>query len=167
MIGVEWVRLMARYNSWQNGQVMAVVKRLPEAELVADRGAFFGSILSTLNHLVWADQLWMQRFDGGEGPQVPPEDSTRCCPTAAAWEAERFRLDGRIRVWAAGLREIDLRGDLQWRSVSAGQEFRKPIGVCVTQLFNHQTHHRGQVHAMLTSIGSDPGVTDLPFLPGE
>lgn len=167
MISVQWVRMMARYNSWQNDQVMAVARRLPAATVQEDRGAFFGSILATLNHLVWADALWMSRFDGGAGPDVAARDHTRCCPTIGAWEAARFRLDGRIRIWAAGLREIDLRGDLTWHSGTTGAQMRKPRAVCVSHMFNHQTHHRGQVHAMLTALGADPGVTDLVFMPGE
>ncbi|QDC09623.1 damage-inducible protein DinB [Oceanicola sp. D3] len=167
MIGVEWVRMMARYNAWQNEQVMSCVRHLPPDELTKDRGAFFGSILATLNHMVWADTSWMSRFDGGPGPDVPVEENTRCCLTIGAWEAARFQLDGRIKVWAAGLRELDLVGDLTWHSPTYNADYRKPMAICVTQLFNHQTHHRGQVHAMLTSIGLDPGITDLPFLPGS
>ncbi|MCO6381975.1 MAG: DinB family protein [Vannielia sp.] len=167
MIGVEWVRMMARYNAWQNEQIMVAVRRLPAPEMTADRGAFFGSILGTLNHIVWGDMRWISRFDGGPEPQTTLKESASYFPTAGAWEAGRFQLDGRIRVWAAGLREIDLVGDLKWYSSDNDAEYRKPVGVCVTQMFNHQTHHRGQVHAMLTSIGVDPGITDLPFLPGS
>ena len=166
MISTEWVRLMARYNAWQNEQVMAAVRHMPAAELTRDRGAFFGSILGTLNHLVWGDLMWMSRFDGGPSAEVPLSESADYFPTIGAWEAERFRLDGRIRLWAASLHEIDLVGDLTWHSVAFGKEFRKPMGLCVTQLFNHQTHHRGQVHAMLTAAGVDPGPTDVPFMPG-
>ncbi|MBY6152635.1 DinB family protein [Vannielia litorea] len=167
MIGVEWVRMMARYNAWQNEQLMVAVRRIPAAELTADRGAFFGSILGTLNHIVWGDLLWMSRFDRGPGPECSQKESAACFPTAGAWEAARFQLDGRIKIWAAGLKEVALVGDLSWYSKDYDAHYRKPMGVCVTQLFNHQTHHRGQVHAMLTSIGVDPGVTDVPFLPGN
>ncbi|SIN90233.1 DinB family protein [Vannielia litorea] len=167
MIGVEWVRTMARYNTWQNDQVMTAIRRLPHAELTADRGAFFGSVLGTLNHIVWADMLWMSRFDGGPGPEVSQKQSAGTFPTGGAWEAARFKLDGRIRIWAAGLREIDLVGDLTWHSADDNATYRRSVGLCVTQLFNHQAHHRGQVHAMLTAIGVDPWVTDLPMLPGN
>ncbi len=166
MIGVEWVRMMARYNAWQNEQLMVAIRHLAPAELTKDRGAFFGSILGTLNHLAWGDTIWISRFDRGPEPEVSMKEAPGWFPTAGAWEAARFKLDGRIKVWAAALREIDLVGDLEWYSKAYDATYRRPMGVCVTQLFNHQTHHRGQVHAMLTSIGIDPGVTDVPFTPG-
>lgn len=165
MISAQWVRMMARYNGWQNQQIMARVKALDDAALWQERGAFFGSIMGTLNHLVWGDLIWMQRFDGGAGPQVSQAESARAFPTAGAWEAARFRLDGRIRSWAGGLREIDLRGDLRWQSGSTGQEMRAPLGLCISHMFNHQTHHRGQLHAMMTAAGVEGWVTDLVFMP--
>ena len=101
MISAAYCRMMARYNAWQNGQVKAAAERLTEADLHADRGAFFGSIMGTLNHLLWGDLLWMSRFDGGAAPTESLEASAGFCPTLAAWGAERFRADGRIRQWAA------------------------------------------------------------------
>jgi hypothetical protein len=64
MIGASYVRHAARYNRWQNEIFYAVVDTLPEAERRRERGAFFGSIHSTLNHHLSADQIWMSRFAG-------------------------------------------------------------------------------------------------------
>ncbi|WP_299356126.1 DinB family protein [uncultured Shimia sp.] len=167
MISVGYCQMMARYNAWQNEQVKAAAERLTEAELRADRGAFFNSIMGTLNHLLWGDLLWMSRFDGGEGPSVGPEGHTTLAPTLAVWSAERFRTDGRIRLWADRLHEIDLTGDMSWVSTSDNQDVTFPMAQVVAGFFNHQTHHRGQVHAMLTAAGQDPGNTDLTFMPEE
>ncbi len=166
MIDRDYCRMMARYNAWQNEQVAEAAEGLPDKALREDRGAFFGSILGTLNHLLWADLLWMARFDGGARPEGGIKDSVTLCPTLATWSAERFRTDGRIRMWADKVRAIDLTGDHSWHSGALGREVSKPMAQCVVHFFNHQTHHRGQVHAMLTAAGCKGiGDTDLIFMP--
>ncbi|PJI91732.1 putative damage-inducible protein DinB [Yoonia maricola] len=167
MITPEYCQTMARYNAWQNNGLREMISQMDRAELDKDRGAFFGSIMATLNHLLWGDTLWMSRFDGGAGPDVPAEDHKEMTPTPAAWAAERFRIDARISLWAQSLHAVDLVGDLTWYSGLSKHEMSKPIGLCVMQLFNHQTHHRGQVHAMLTAAGQKPNDTDLPFMPED
>ncbi|SDK33483.1 DinB family protein [Aliiruegeria lutimaris] len=167
MITVEYVRLMARYNLWQNNALIAAAETLDQAALDADRGAFFGSILATFNHLLWADQIWMSRLDGWAAPQVGISGSVSLWPTLAAWKADRMRADGRIRLWAQRLRPIDLRGPLIWYSGSQGRDISRPVATCVMHMFNHQTHHRGQVHAMLTAAGATTTDTDLVFMPED
>ena len=167
MITPEYCQMMARYNAWQNGGLRKIVEGMPRAELDKDRGAFFGSIRATLNHLLWGDLLWMSRFDGGPGPECDPDQHKELTPTIAAWGAARFQTDGRITLWAEKVRAMDLTGDLTYRSAILDSEMSKPMGQLVTHFFNHQTHHRGQVHAMLTAAGHRPGDTDLVFMPGE
>lgn len=167
MISVDHVRLMTRYNRWQNGSVIAACETLDPAELVRDRGAFFGSILATLNHLLWADRMWMSRIDGWVRPEGGIAGSVALCPTLAAWKADRMRADGRLELWARNLRPAALRGDLRWTSGATGQEMSRPVATCVAHMFNHQTHHRGQIHAMLTAAGATPASTDLVFMPDE
>lgn len=168
MIDPRYVRTMARYNSWQNGQLMPVFEALTKADLVADRGAFFGSLLGTANHLLWGDMMWMSRFDKAVKP--PPgglAESTSLQPTAQSWAAERFRLDGRIMLWAERLRALDLKADLTWYSGVARREMRAPLATCVIHFFNHQTHHRGQIHAMLTAAGRQAPVSDFFLMPED
>ena len=168
MIDPRYVRIMARYNSWQNAQLMPALEAMPLDALTLDRGAFFGSILGTANHLLWGDTLWMSRFDPSvEPPAVPPAEHFQLHPTAAAWGADRFRMDGKIRFWADGLRALDLKSDLTWFSAIEQREMRAPLAHCVLQFFNHQTHHRGQIHAMLTAAGAKAPVSDLIFMPEE
>jgi len=163
----DYVRTMARYNAWQNKGLRKILQDMPESELTRDRGAFFGSILGTANHLLWGDLLWMARFDGGDGPGegVGLRESPALCPDVWAWETLRYRTDGRIRAWADRLHAVDLTGDMTWRSVVLDGEITRPVDVCVTHFFNHQTHHRGQIHAMLTAAGVHPGDTDLIVMP--
>ena len=163
----EYCRLMARYNAWQNDELRRSVEGVPSDVLDADRGAFFGSIRETLNHLLWADLLWMNRFDGGPGPTVDAADHTKITVNMPAWWADRFRTDGRIQLWAEELKALDLVGDLVWYAPIAGREMHKPIAPCIVGFFNHQTHHRGQVHAMLTAAGHTTDDTDLILMPED
>ncbi len=162
----DYCRLMAGYNAWQNDGLRALLRDLPEAELRADRGAHFGSILGTLNHLLWADRIWLHRLTGAPRPGGGLAESVEITPTPAVWGAERFRTDGQIRLWAERLNAVDLVGQLRWQSGSAGAEVSRPIQMLVVHMFNHQTHHRGQVHAMLTAIGVAPPPTDLFLMTG-
>lgn len=168
MIDPAYVRTMARYNLWQNRQLTPILKAMSPDELTLDRGAFFGSILGTLNHLLWGDRLWMNRFD----PKLPApvgelSGSTNLHPNIAAWGLERFRTDGHIRLWADGLKAVDLAGDLSMYSRVLQANATKPMGACIVHFFNHQTHHRGQIHAMLTAAGQEAPVSDLFFMPED
>lgn len=167
MITVEYVRQMAQYNAWQNKALTGAADTLETAELLRHRGAFFGSILGTLNHLLWGDRLWMHRFDGWEAPEGGIAESATLLPTYAAWRGDRMRADGHILLWARRLRPVDLRGEARWYSGSQGRYVTKPVATCVAHMFNHQTHHRGQVHAMLTAAGATTSDTDLVFMPEE
>ncbi len=162
-----WCRTQARYNAWQNRIMHSALDRLSPEELQQDRGAFFGSIFATLNHLLWADRIWMSRLAGLPAPQGGIAESTTGCPTLAVWSAERFRLDARMLLWAEELRSIDLHGALTWHSAAAGQQLTRPRGLCIAHMFNHQTHHRGQIHAMLTATGRQAWVSDLFLMPQD
>ncbi|MEM9576276.1 MAG: DinB family protein [Pseudomonadota bacterium] len=168
MIDPRYVQTMARYNSWQNNQLMPLLEAMSHDDLTRDRAAFFGSLLATANHLLWGDTLWMSRFDPSmDAPPGGIAQSVDLHPTGASWAADRFRVDGKIRFWAGGLRALDLKRDLTWFSGAAGRELTAPLEVCVTHFFNHQTHHRGQIHAMLTAAGLKAPVSDLFLLPED
>lgn len=167
MIDAGYCRVMARYNAWQNKGLRAIVDAMDEDALRRDRGAFFGSILGTLNHLLWGDLVWMARFAGGDAPPQAIADSPDMTATPVEWSTHRFRTDGRISLWADKLASVDLVGDLTWYSEAAKREVTQPMQTCIVHFFNHQTHHRGQVHAMLTAAGAKPGPTDLPFMPED
>ncbi|PSL17267.1 DinB family protein [Shimia abyssi] len=160
-----YCRLMARYNAWQNGQFKAACERLTEAEMRAERGAFFGSIMQTLNHLLWGDMMWMSRFDGNSPPKGGIGESVDLCPTLAMWGVERFRTDQRMSLWAEKVSDTELSGTLTWFSGAANRDVTAPTAHCVVHMFNHQTHHRGQIHAMLTAAGQTIGDTDLVLMP--
>jgi uncharacterized damage-inducible protein DinB len=165
MISLEFVRTMARYNEWQNSHLYAAADQLNDEARKRDRGAFFGSIHATLNHLLWGDEIWMSRFAGTPRPEGGIKESVA---RHAEWEAlrrERITFDQKIKDWAGHLDAGWLEGDLVYFSGAAGREIKRPKWFLVTHFFNHQTHHRGQVHCMLTQTGAKLGDTDLPFMP--
>lgn len=166
MITAGWCTMMVEYNSWQNRQLADLFYVMTPTDLERDQGAFFRSILGTANHLLWGDGLWMARFDGGARAECTVTDSADLCATAPDWAAARRQMDDRISHWASSLRAPDLDGDLSWFSGVYGCHVTKPLAQCVTHMFNHQTHHRGQIHAMLTASGSPAPVSDLAFMPG-
>lgn len=165
MISPEYCRTMARYNAWQNTGLRSIVQSMDEGELRRDRGAFFGSIWKTVNHLLWADQIWMSRFEGLAKPAGGIVESLDYMSNPGTWAAEREQTDERIGVWASRLGARDLEGDLKWFSGAAHKDIVMPRSLCVMHFFNHQTHHRGQIHAMLTHAHQEPEVTDLFMMP--
>lgn len=166
MISPSYMRTMARYNSWQNGSVYRASEQLTDAQRKENRGAFFGSIHATLNHILWADEMWLSRFEAAPPPAtISLSDSPALYSDWVALKSERQRFDRVIEDWADRFEQSGCDGDLTWYSGAAGREMTRPKALILMHIFNHQTHHRGQVTAMLMGFGINPGVTDLPFSP--
>jgi uncharacterized damage-inducible protein DinB len=166
MIDPAYVQRMARYNRWQNENLYGVADRLSDEERRRERGTFFGSIHKTLSHLMWADTIWMSRFT----PDVPKPaagipESVSLFPDWGGLKRERAKFDATILDWAARVDNAWLASDLKYYSGAAKREVSKPMWVLVSHFFNHQTHHRGQVHCLLTQAGGRPHDTDLPLMP--
>ena len=164
MVRPAFVRTMAAYNAEMNRRIYAAAARLPDAERRQARGAFWGSIHGTLCHLVWADWIWMSRFDGGAKPASTLKESAGMIEEFAELHRLRTELDETISAWAARVDENWLGQDQVWFSQAAKKEMRSPRAFLVAHFFNHQTHHRGQAHAMITAAGEDTGDTDLILL---
>jgi len=168
VISVEYVRTMAAYNKWQNESLYRVANGLSDTARRRDKGAFFGSIHATLNHLLWADILWMSRFADWSKPRVGSiQDSVNEREVWGDLVAARVDVDRRVVAWASALAPMDIEGPLTWYSGAVKREITKPRWLLYTHFFNHQTHHRGQAHALLTTEGACPADTDLPLLPME
>ncbi|MEE4350927.1 MAG: DinB family protein [Pacificimonas sp.] len=160
-------RTMASYNRWQNELVFAACETLTEDERRKDRGAFFRSIHGTLSQILWADHVWLARFDIGSRPDVPKTESARYVEGWTDLWMRRQATDGDIDTLTAGLSDEAVAADLRFFSGAAGKEIAMPVWIVLTHLFNHQTHHRGQVHAMLTAAGARTEDTDLFLMPRE
>lgn len=165
MITRDGAMTMARYNAWQNAAIYRAAGGLTDAARRADRGAFFGSIHGTLSHLLWADHMWLSRFADRPRPETSQADSAAYEPDWDRLSARRGETDGALSAWAAGMTPEDLAHEYRWQSGSTGREETRPMALIVTHVFNHQAHHRGQVHAMLTAAGARPEATDLFVMP--
>jgi uncharacterized damage-inducible protein DinB len=161
MVDPAFVQTMARYNSWQNRSLMAEADALGDEARRLDRGAFFKSIQGTFNHLLWADEIWLHRLIGADKPAISGRDSPIYVKDWAEFCARRSERDAAIETWADTVDANWLRGTLIWYSGAAGRELGKPRAFALMHMFNHQTHHRGQIHAMLTAAGARPEDTDL------
>ncbi|MCA9574384.1 MAG: DinB family protein [Polyangiales bacterium] len=155
--------LMALYNRWMNERMYAACATLSDVQRRKDLGLFFKSVHGTLNHILWGDQAWLARFTGGAGTTVPA-GTELYADYESLWEARRA-LDTEILAWAAALTPEALNEPMTWTSKVYGFTQTQPRWVLVTQMFNHQTHHRGQVHAALTHFHVDMGATDVPLTP--
>jgi uncharacterized damage-inducible protein DinB len=165
MIDAAYVQRMARYNRWQNENLYGVADLLSEEARRQDRGAFFGSIHDTLSHLMWGDGMWMHRFANIPKPAGNIRESVSLYPDWNGLKQVRKTMDDAIDTWSRSVDDDRLNGNLTWFSGAANREVSKPLWQLVVHFFNHQTHHRGQVHAMLTQAGGKPGDTDLFLMP--
>lgn len=165
--------LLAEYNAWMNQKLYETVAELSAEERSANRGAFFGSVHGTLNHLMVADRTWLQRFA-----------QSFATPTALEWVAQlprptaldqilftdfqemrahREALDASIKEWVDSLSQADLERTLNYSSMK-GIAVSQPFSGVLLHFFNHQTHHRGQITTLLSQMGKDVGATDLLLL---
>ncbi len=155
--------MFARYNSWANERLYEAAGKLNDAEYRADRGAFFKSMHGTLNHLLVTDRVWMRRITGeGDGAgyrldQILFEDFS-------ALRAARAAEDQRIVSYLTELAPEGFSGAISYSRVSTPEKFTQPLAAALSHLFNHQTHHRGQAHAILTGlVGAAPELDLLYF----
>ena len=165
-------RFLARYNTWFNARLFDACEPLDDAARKAPRGAFFGSIHGTLNHILWGDMMWLGRFSAlaeGQGVGIStallslPEGARHETELHAGWpalRAHRSDLDAAIEAWLASVPDGFVQRTMRYHNTK-GVAREHPAWQALTHLFNHQTHHRGQVTTLLSQAGVDVGVTDL------
>lgn len=151
--------MYAAYNAWVNERLYDASARIPDAEYRRDRGAFFGSLHGTLNHLLVGDRIWMHRFTSeGEEPReldgILYEDFDEL-------RAARRAEDARISKYIAGLSERNLAGTIRYHSTRSPADLEQYLAPLLLHFFNHQTHHRGQAHCLITEIGGEAPSFDL------
>lgn len=153
--------MFAAYNRWANGRIYAAAADLTEDELGRNMGAFFGSALGTLNHILVGDRIWMKRFTG-EG-EIPASLEAILHPTLGALNAAREAEDERIVAWTGSLTDKALSGRFTYMTVTDMRTVSQRLAPALAHLFNHQTHHRGQVHMILTALGRPSLQLDLIY----
>ncbi|MGH6798646.1 MAG: DinB family protein [Roseiarcus sp.] len=153
---------LARYNAWANRRLYEATAGLSDAQYRADRGAFVQSVHGTLNHLLVTDRIWMQRITG-EG-DAPDRLDAILFDDFSQLHAAREAEDKRIVDHITSLDETQLGGVIRYRRVSTPDLYEQELAPALAHLFNHQTHHRGQAHAILTGlVGSAPELDLLVF----
>lgn len=152
-------QMFAGYNAWANQRLYAAAAQLADADYRADHGVFFKSVHGTLNHLLVGDRIWMQRLTG-EGDAPTRLDAIlfeALAPLRTAREAE----DARIAAFVDGLGDHDLTRKVRYTTISRPAAIEQELRYALPHVFNHQTHHRGQVHALLTKMTGDAPSLDL------
>ena len=143
-------QMFAGYNRWCNERLYAAAAKLPDAEYRRDRGAFFKSLHGTLNHLLVGDRIWMRRFTGAG--EMPPSLDAILYEDFEALRAARVSEDVKIVRYVDRLSEADLLGTIRYKTVVRPQTIEQPLAPALDHFFNHQTHHRGQAHALLSTV---------------
>jgi uncharacterized damage-inducible protein DinB len=154
-------RDFAAYNAWANRRLYAAAAELSDEQFRADRGAFFASVRGTLNHLLVADRIWMRRFTG-EGETYPRLDVVLFVALPELAEA-REAEDARIVLYIDGLTETDLLAGMRYGNM-AGKRFVHPLATVLDHFFNHQTHHRGQAHGLISGFLGNDATPSLDLL---
>lgn len=173
---LEHLRLLSRYNLWMNDKLYNTAGQLSAEEFAKDRGAYFGSLLETLNHILVADIIWLQRFAMHPG-HFSTLDAIRNMPRPESLDQilyedfstlnrARRELDEMIVAWCEEIEAADLDHVLMYLNMK-GETANKNFASLMLHFFNHQTHHRGQATTLLSQQGLDVGVTDLLVLIGE
>ncbi len=162
MMGPEYFQTFARYNTWANGLVYDAAAELPDGAYRTPRpAAYFSSLHGTLNHILVGDRVWLSRFEALEAgvtslDQILFDDFAEL---RTAREAE----DARIENYTGGLTAEAIAGDLNFRTLVKPVDLSMPLWQALGHFFNHQTHHRGQAHALLKEAGVEPPVLDLVY----
>ena len=157
-----YFQMFARYNEWANLRLYDAAARLSDAEYRAERGAFFGSLHGTLNHILVGDRIWMRRFTG-EGPTYTALDH-RPCADLVSLRAERKAEDRRIIAYVDWLDEARLAATFTYRTVVRPTDITQPLAPALAHVFNHQTHHRGQAHGLVTAIAGRDAMPSLDLI---
>jgi uncharacterized damage-inducible protein DinB len=159
----EYAVTMAAYNTWMNERLFQCAAKLDDEQRRRDLGAFFKSVHGTLNHILLGDRAWLDRFTGR-----PVQMKTAGDELYADFDAlrrARSATDQQIERWATTLGDTFADAPYSFHSVVYQRDRTTPGWVAIAHLFNHQTHHRGQVTTLLMQLGVDPGITDLPWMP--
>jgi uncharacterized damage-inducible protein DinB len=151
--------MMAGYNNWANERLYTAASALSDETYRREYGAFFGSIHRTLNHILVGDRIWMSRFTGMG--HAPKKLDVVLFDDLDELHMARRAEDARIVLYVGGLSESDLSGLFRYRTITNPTDIEQPLAPALAHFFNHQTHHRGQVHCLLTQLAGEAPSLDL------
>ncbi|MBL0371251.1 damage-inducible protein DinB [Rhizobium sp. KVB221] len=155
------LQMFAAYNAWANRVIYAAAKDLTAEELTQNKGAFFGSLIGTLNHLLAADRIWLKRITGtGEAPAAL---NTMLYPELADLTGARIKEDERIIALIDSLDDAVFEGNFTYTPITTPEPVTQRLASALFHIFNHQTHHRGQCHMILTALGKPSVTLDMVY----
>lgn len=161
-MNTSYYETMAEYNQWMNQKLYAICAEIPDEKRKENLGAFFKSIHGILEHILFGDRAWMGRFTGQPFAGKIGQD---LYSNFDELRQQRELMDIQIIEWSKKLSPEWLDQMFEYTSIVDGKTRILPTWILVTHMFNHQTHHRGQLTTLLSQLGYDPGITDLPWLP--
>jgi len=153
--------MMAAYNAWANRRLYAAAAKLSDKDRRADLGAFFGGLQQTLNHILVGDVFWMARFRSQKPPDWTLDHNAH--DDFADLAAAREAMDDDIIRYMAQLDDETLSGEMTYSMITIPGTVTEPRAPALAHFFNHQTHHRGQCHGMLTRLTGDAPALDLIY----
>ncbi|EPR39867.1 DinB family protein [Desulfovibrio sp. X2] len=157
---IDVFRIQAEAGRFADRRLAQALLRLPPGEYARPRASWYGSLQGVLCHVLWADRIWLARFQGTPLPKLDQRGDPDECPDAAAWAAAREACDQAVVDWTQSLAPVDLSREITCRTTS-GEAWLHPLWQAACHLFNHQAHHRGQVDAMLAQSGIPDLLTDM------
>ncbi len=157
-------KTFAAYNAWANGRLYEACGQLHEEDYLKPRPAFFGSLHGVLNHILVGDRIWLARFEGRESGLRALDQ--QLYGDFLGLKVARSAEDQRIKSFIDGLTPKRIAGRFQYQNM-AGEQQSQPLAICLSHFFNHQTHHRGQAHGLLSQTEVAPPPLDLIYVPLE
>ena len=164
MVEMNLLNLMADHNRWMNERLYLVCAGIPDEARKRDLGAFFRSIHGTLNHLLLVDRLWLGRITGTPFPIRSLDQELYADFQTLKYEREQ--TDAVMAALVAELQPARLAEPVTYISFLKTESVTLPLGLILTHLFHHQTHHRGQITTLISQLGYDFGDTDMIYMPG-
>jgi len=159
--------MLSRYNAWANLRLLRSVEALDEDAYRRDCGAAFASVHGTMNHLLVGDRIWLARFTGDCGPHVPTRLDQEIAEDRAALKSEREAMDRAIIAFVDGVTDEDLARSFSYVRATTPEPVTQQLAPALLHVFNHQTHHRGQVHALLSRLAGTAPALDLIYFQRE
>ena len=157
-----YFKLLADYNAWANARLYDATAELSDADYRKDMGAFFGSLHRTLNHILVGDRIWLQRVEGAG--DVPTNLGALLFEDFQDLRTARDAEDARIKGVITSLSDADIAGTFDYTNLRTGDHFTdQPLAPTLAHIFNHQTHHRGQTHTLLSQLGRNTPELDILY----
>lgn len=160
-MNIQTFQLLARYHAWANQQLIVHLNNVSDSDFFKDQKLFFNSIFGTLNHLLVADHLWLSRFSQGISPSISLN-------TIIEDDREPLlqKLNHATHQWQVFIQSLDSKilTEMFHYTTTAGKSMQLPYAATLMHVFNHATHHRGQITAAMTALDYAAPELDMIYM---